>query len=245
MTRSPSYGGAVLLALGPSTVDVADRALVVAALPAAPLDEVMGLAGRATADGADVVEVAAHDPGAVVEAVVAVRGQVQAGVAVAVRTPAAAVARAAFDAGAVLAVDPGGLGDEGYRAAVGETGASVVAAVPVPADDPAGAVPVLRAAVARITAAGVPAHHFAVEPVPSGGDDDGVVRLGRGLGCAGAPVLVSCARPGAAGTDGGAVAGFLSVAVVRGAGLVRVGPADVRAARRVVDVVGAVRRGRP
>jgi hypothetical protein len=41
------------------------------------------------------------------------------------------------------------------------------------------------------------------------------------------------------------VAGFLSVAVVRGAGLVRVAPADVRAARRVVDVLGAVRRGRP
>lgn len=242
MTRSPSYGGAVLLALGPSTVDVADRALVVVALPAAPPDDLAGLAGGAAADGADVIELAGD--GAVVDALVAVRRQVQ--VALAVRTPVAAVARAAFDAGAVLAVDPGGLDDEGYRTAVEETGASVVAAVPVPADDPAGALlPALRAAVARITAAGVPAHHLAVEPVPSGGGDDGAVPLARGLGCAGAPVLVSCVRPPAARADGGAVAGFLSVAVVRGAGLVRVAPADVRAARRVVDVLGAVRRGRP
>jgi hypothetical protein len=52
VTRSPSYGGAVLLALGPSTVDVADRALVVAALPVVPPHELGGWAERAAADGA-------------------------------------------------------------------------------------------------------------------------------------------------------------------------------------------------
>jgi hypothetical protein len=145
----------------------------------------------------------------------------------------------------VLAVAPNGLADGDYLAAAGETGASVVAAVPVPADDPAGLVAALRAAVARVTAAGVPAHHLAVEPVPSSGPGQ-PVPLGSGVRCAGAPVLVSCLRPGAeAGADVGAVAGDLSVAVVRGAGLVRVAPGDVRAARRVVDVLAAVRTGRP
>ncbi len=237
MTRSPSYGGAVLLALGPSTVDVADRALVVAVLPPTPPDDLAGCAERAATEGADVLEVADG------EAVAAARARVA--LAVAVRTPTADTARAAFDAGAVLALDPGGLVDGAYLAAARETGASVVAAVAVPADDPAGAVAALRAVVARVTDAGVAAHHLAVEPVASPGAGLRVPG-GRGLRCVGVPVVVSVVRPDAGvGADVGAVAGPLSVAVVRGAGLVRVAPADVRSARRVVDVLAAVRRGRP
>jgi dihydropteroate synthase len=232
VSRSPPYGGAVLLRLGPSSFDVAERALVVAALPPGPPPAVRGAVDQAVAEGADVVELT--DAAAVGDA----------GVPVAVRTSDAAAAGDAFAAGAVLALDPSGFADPRYLAAALDAGASVVGAVPAEGD-PAGAVAALRSVLARATEAGVPAGQVAVEPVaPSGGP----VLLPRApaLRCAGVPVLVSLVRESAAGVpDPGAVAGPLSVAVVRGAGLLRVGPADVRSARRVADVIGAVRRGRP
>ena len=229
---TPPYGGGVHLRLGPSTVDVADRGLVVAVLPARAPGLVRGAAERAVADGADVVEVSVPaDPTDV-------------GVPVAVRTDDAAVAGEAFAAGAVLALDPSGFADPGYLAAAVEAGATVVGAVALPAGV-AEVVPVLRGAATRARAAGLLPDQLAVEPVAPGG---GPVPLPRApaLRCTGVPVLLSLVREDAGDEpDPGAVAGALSVAVVRGCGLLRVAAADVRSARRVADVVAAVRRGRP
>jgi hypothetical protein len=154
------------------------------------------------------------------------------------------VAREAFAAGALLALDPSGFADPGYLAAAVDAGASVVGAVPVGADA-ADVVPALRSLAARATAAGLPADQLAGEPVPPSG---GRVALPPppALRCARVPVLLSLVR-GDAGDDPdpGAVAGALSVAVVRGCGLLRVAAADARSARRVADVIAAVRRGRP
>lgn len=232
MSRRPSYGGAVLLALGSVTVDVADRARVLAVLPPGAPGAVAEAAAGAAAEGADVVEV----PGDASE--------LDVDLPVAVRTRDAAVASAAFAAGAVLALDPSGFADPGYLPAVREAGTSVVGAAPV-GPDAAEVVAALRAVVARATAEGVPPGHLAVEPVAPGGAAVALLRA-PGVRCVDAPVLVSVVRPdGGASSEPGAVAGLLSVAVVRGCGVVRVAAADVRPARRVVDVVAAVRRGRP
>lgn len=230
MTRWPPYGGAVLLALGSSTVDVGDRALVVAVLPTLADEAVPTAVARAVAEGADVVEV----PGEAVE--------LAAGVPAAVRTPDAVAAGEAFAAGAVLALDPSGFTDPGYLPAAVLAGASVVGAAQV--DDAAGVVSAARSLARRAEEAGLAADRLAVEPVAPGGGPlamppAAVVR------CAGVPVLVSVVRPDAGAPDPGAVAGALSVAAVRGCGLLRVAAADARSARRVVDVIAAVRRGRP
>ncbi len=246
MSRCPPYGGAVLLALGRSSTDGADRALVVAALAPGPDRAVAGTAAAAVVDGADVVELdgtaadADADADAVGAAVAAVRVAVD--VAVGVRTAVAAVAGRALASGAVLVADPTGFADDGYLAAVVAGGGSVVGAAPAGAGgDPLAP---LRDLAARARAGGVPPGRLAVELVVS---PDADLRLpgGSGLRCLGAPVLVSVVRRGAARPDPAAVAGPLAVAVVRGARLLRVAPADVRAARRVADVVAAVRRGAP
>lgn len=217
----------MLLALGASTVDVADRALVVAVLAPAPGDALAEAARRAATDGADVVEVPAAAAG------------LDAGVPVAVRTAEPAQAREALAAGAVLVLDPTGFADPAYLEAVRVAGTTAVGAVPV--DHPGAVVAALRAVAGRAIAAGLDPVHVAVEPVAPAGA--AVLPRGAGMRCVGVPVLVSAVRPDAAGPDPGAVAGPLSVAVVRGCGLVRVAAADVRSARRVADVIGAVRRG--
>ena len=220
----------MLLRLGPSTVDVFERALVVAVLPPVEDESMAAAVAHAVAEGADVVEV----PGDAVE--------LAATVPVAVRTPDAVAAGAAFAAGAVLALDPSGFADPGYLPEAVVAGASVVGAVPV--EDADEVVPAVRALARQATSAGVPADHVAVEPVAPAGQPVALPRA-PAVRCAGVPVLVSCLRPDAGGgPDPGAVAGPLSVAVVRGCGLLRVAAADVRSARRVADVIAAVRRGR-
>jgi hypothetical protein len=227
VTRRRPYGGAVLLALGASTVDVADRALVVAVLAPASGDALVESARRASVEGADVVEVPAHAAG------------LHAGVPVAVRTEDASQARDVVAAGAVLVLDPGGFADAAYLEAVRESGITAVGAVRV--DDAGAVVAALRAVAGRATAVGLDPVRVAVEPVAPAAT--AVLPSAAGLRCVGVPVLVSVVRTDAAGPDPGAVAGPLSVAVVRGCGLLRVAAADVRSARRVADVVAAVRRG--
>jgi hypothetical protein len=229
MSPRRPYGGAVLLALGASTVDVADRALVVAVLAPAPGDALVESARRAVAGGADVVEVPTAATG------------LDAGVPVAVRTADPPQARDAVAAGAVLVLDPSGFADPAYLAAVRDSRAAAVGAVPV--GDPGGVVSALRVVADRALAAGLEPRRVAVEPVSPAGT--AVPPGGAGLRCVGVPVLLSVVRPDAALPDPEAVAGPLSVAVVRGCGLLRVAAADVRSARRVADVIGAVRRGHP
>jgi hypothetical protein len=217
----------VRLALGSASFDVADRALVVAVVAPGPAGAVVDAAARAVADGADVVELPAEHVGLPVA------------VPVAARAADPAVARAAGDAGAALLLDPSGFAAPGWLEAVTGAGSAVVGAVQVAGADVVGP---LRALVVRALALGVPPDRLAVEPLPPPGAGL-YLPAAPGLGCAGAPVLVSC------GGDGpqlpGELAGPLAVAAVRGAGLLRVPAEGARAARRVADVVAAVRRGSP
>jgi len=224
VSRGPPYGGAVRLALGSASFDVGERAVVVAVVGPGPTGAVAGAAARAVADGADVVELPVDHVGVPVT------------VPVAVRTGEPATARAAAEAGAALVLDPGGFADPGWLEGVTGAGAIAVGGVPVGGADVVGP---LRALVVRAVALGVAPDRLAVEPVPASGTD---LRLppAPGLRCAGAPVLVSCA-----GDDPGDVSGPLAVAAVRGAALLRVPAPAARAARRVADVVAAVRRGAP
>jgi hypothetical protein len=197
----------VLLDLGPSTVDVADRALVVAVLPPGT-DQATRVAVRGAVDeGADVVEL----PVDVVE--------LAAGVPVAVRTADLAAARDALAAGA-MAIAP--VRVEGDAAAV---------------------VAALWEEARALAAAGLDPRRVAVEPVAN--ETTLALPPARGLRCVGVPVVVSVVRPDASAPDPDAVAAPLSVAAVRGYGLLRVAAADVRSARRVADVIAAVRRARP
>jgi hypothetical protein len=175
-------------------------------------------------------------PAGRVEAVVAAAQRARSEGADVVEVPTDA---AEVDAGVPVAVRTRGA--EEVRAALL---AGVVAIFPVDvAADPGAVVTALGTAAARLAREGLHAQRFVVEPVPAPG-----ARLelppAPGVRCVGAPVLVSVVRPDPEATDAGVVAGAVSVAVVRGCGLVRVAPADVRSARRVVDVVAAVRRGR-
>jgi hypothetical protein len=214
----------VRLALGSASFDVGERALVVAVVAPGPADGMAGAAALAVAGGADVVELPVDAVG------------LRLTVPVAARTGDPEAARAAAEAGAVLVSDPGGFAAPGWLEEVTAAGATVVGAVPVAGADVVGP---LRALVVRALAVGVPPHRLAVEPVPPPGT---ALRLppAPGLACAGAPVLVSCSGGGA-----GALAGPLAVAAVRGAALLRVPAGEARAARRVADVVAAVRRGSP
>ena len=197
----------MLLALGSSLVDVADRALVVAVLPPLGDEAVAAAAAQAVADGADVVEV----PGRAVE--------LGPGVPVAVRTADRDGVRDALAAGAIV-ITP--VPVEGDAAAVGAA---------------------LRGVAQELAAAGFDPRRVVVEPVAHPGKSL-VLPPAPAQRCIGVPVLVSVVRPHAAAPDPAAVAGALSVAAVRGCGLLRVAPADVRSARRVADVIAAVRRGR-
>ena len=135
MTRWRPYGGAVLLALGSSTVDVGDRALVVAVLPSVGNEGVPEAVAHAVADGADVVEL----PGDAVA--------LAAGAPAAVRTGDAVAVGEAFAAGAVLALDPSGFADPDYLSAAVLAGASVVGAAPV--EDAAQVLPAAHALARR------------------------------------------------------------------------------------------------
>jgi hypothetical protein len=214
----------VRLALGSASFVVGERAVVVAAVAPGPAGAVADAAAQAVADGADVVELPVE------------HAELAVSVLVAVRTGDPKAARAAAEAGVALVLDPGGFAAPGWLEGVTATGATVVGAVPVGGPDVVGP---LRALVVRALALGVPPHGLAVEPVPAAGT---ALHLPRapGLACAGAPVLVSCTG---AGPDD--LAGPLAVAAVRGVALLRVPAAHARAARRVAEVVAAVRRGSP
>jgi len=237
----------VLLALGPHSYDVIDRALVVGILgvpdPGSGRRAVLELARAATRvadEGADVVEVGCgHEEADALAAAVAAVAE-GTGCPVAVHTARSEVASAAFGAGAAVGRDPSGFADPGYLGVVRSAGGAVIGvARGGPGGDVVGG---LAAVAAAASAAGLSPERVAVEPAPT----SGVAPLrplppAPALHGLGVPVLLSLVRgPADEAVDAGTVAGALSVAVVRGCRLLRVAPGDVRAARRVVDVLAAV-----
>jgi dihydropteroate synthase len=255
------------LALGLRTFDLTARALVVGMIdvsggtPApggveALLERVEQLVG----EGADVVEVRATPAGGPsagnseaeeLDAVVPVVGALheRLDVPVSCATTRAAVARAAFAAGAVMGSDASGFADPDYVPAAVAAGAAVVAGHPKP--EGPGVVRRVEGFLAergrRAATAGLPPERIVVDPgLDRCADSEPYLELLGGtpaLARLGHPLLVSVpASPfpdSPAGTDHQwGPAAVAAVAVVGGARLLRTG--DVRAGRRVADVVAAI-----
>lgn len=246
------------LELGDRRFDISHRSVVV------------GMVRSDIADGGDLVTcvdalvtagVEAVDlgsvklvPGGAVGAVGLVRSAV--GLPLWVTTGSASVATACVEAGADVVVDPTGFSDPGLLAACAAAGAAVVASGPggdvtvSPRDAVASACERLEGLVARATASGIPAERIMVDPA-----GDPVHRgLSFGLGLQVSQVLADrghrvvvsvvtgrtdtdTGTPGAGGSEGRDVA-IQALAVARGCRIVRTD--DVRVARRVTSVVGAV-----
>jgi dihydropteroate synthase len=255
------------LALGLRTFDLTARALVVGVVDVsgrspAPggVEALLERAEQLVGEGADVVEVRATPAGgpgagiseadeleAVVPAVGALRERLD--VPVSCATTRAAVARAAFAAGAVMGSDASGFADPDYVPAAVAAGAAVVAGHPKP--EGLGVVERVEGFLAergrRAATAGLPPERIVVDPgLDRCADREQYLELLGGtpaLARLGHPLLVSVsASPfpdSPSGTDHQwGPAAVAAVAVVGGARLLRTG--DVRAGRRVADVVAAI-----
>ncbi|MEJ5254384.1 MAG: dihydropteroate synthase [Acidimicrobiales bacterium] len=270
------------LALGPYRYDVTSRALVMGILNRTPdsffdqgayfaFDEFLRKAEQLVADGADLLDVGGvkAGPGAevseaeeldrVVPAVEALKQRFE--VPLSVDTWRASVARACFEAGAVVGNDISGFADPDYLPVCAAAGASVVAThirlaprVPDPEphyDDVVTTVcEVLRDRASRAERAGIPRERIMVDAGLDLGKTEEqsltLLRASDRLAALGYPVFLSASnkrflwklldvdRTGAwAGTVAAHALGIgLGCRVLRAH--------DVRAARRVADVMAAV-----
>ena len=254
------------LALGARCYDVAERALVMGILRPpldahgrADLDACCRRAERLVDDGADVLDVGATGAGpgrvwseaeeldGVVAAVDAVHARFD--VAVSCDTRRASVARAAYAAGAVVGNDRGGFADPDYLPAAAAAGASVIATAgglaPVAGgrghhDDVAGrTIGALAELAATARACGIPAERVLLDAGLDVGPPAGerlalLLGASRSLAALGHAVVVSVPDQGAVAVE----VATHAVALIGGCRVLRAG--DVRAARRVADVVAAI-----
>lgn len=246
------------LELGDRRFDISHRSVVVGVVRAdtANVGDLVGSVDALVAAGVDAIDLGGAElvPGGMVGAIELVRSAV--GLPLWVTTGSASVAAACVAAGADVVVDPTGLTDPGLLAACAAAGASVVASGPggdataSPADAVASACARLEGLMARAVASGIAAERIMVDP--AGGPVQGrlpfglVMRVSQVLADRGHRVVVSVvaghtnlgpAVPDSGGSDGRDIA-FQALAVVRGCRIVRTD--DVRVARRVSAVVGAV-----
>jgi dihydropteroate synthase len=271
------------LALGPHRYDVSARALVMGILNRTPdsffdkgafwdLDAFFRQADQHVADGADLLDVGGVKAGPgpevgeqeelerVVPIVAALHERFD--VPLSVDTWRASVARASFEAGAVLGNDISGFADPEYLPVAAAAGASVVAthirlrprvADPEPVYD-GGVVPAVRAALAGLAAraldAGLPPEAVVVDA----GLDLGktwqqsleLLRASDELAGLGHPLLLSASNKTFLGTLLDLEVGDRRLAshaahalgLARGCRVLRVH--DVKGARRVVDVMAAL-----
>jgi dihydropteroate synthase len=272
----------VLLTLGARTFDLATRALVVGVLNRTPdsfydrgatwpFDTFLARAGTLVAEGADVLDVGgvkagpgpevseAEELDRVVPAIEALHDRF--GVPLSCDTWRASVAKAAFEAGAVLGNDISGFADPDYLATAAAAGAAVVAThirlaprVPDPEPGYDDVVADVRSFLAdraqRAEAAGIPPTSIVVDA----GLDLGktwqqsltLLRRSDVLATLGYPVLLSASNKTflgrlldlEVGERGAATTAAHAVGVAGGCRLLRAH--DVRAARRVADVLAAV-----
>lgn len=256
-----SHRSVVVGMVRPDTANGGDLVACVDALVAAGVDAVD--LGGVDLGGVDLggVELV---PGGVVGAVGLVRSA--AGLPLWVTTGSASVAAACVEAGADVVVDPTGFSDPGLLAACAAAGASVVVSGPggditvSPRDAVASACERLEGLVARAVAAGIPAERIMVDPagdpVHRGFPFGLGLQVSQVLADRGHRVVVSVVTghtdtetdtgPGTSGPDSslgpggseGRDVAIQALAVARGCRIVRTN--DVRVARRVTSVVGAV-----
>lgn len=252
------------LELGDRRFDISHRSVVVGVVRAdtANVGDLVGSVDALVAAGVDAIDLGGAElvPGGMVGAIELV-GAIEVvrsavGLPLWVTTGSASVAAACVAAGADVVVDPTGFTDPGLLAACAAAGASVVASGPggdataSPADAVASACARLEGLMARAVALGIAAERIMVDP--AGGPVQGrlpfglVMRVSQVLADRGHRVVVSVvaghtnlgpAVPDSGGSDGRDIA-FQALAVVRGCRIVRTD--DVRVARRVSAVVGAV-----
>lgn len=159
----------------------------------------------------------------------------------ALRTGEAAVALAAFGAGAVMAAGP--PLDAAYLEGAARAGATVVAAAPPPPAAPGGVVDAALGALGALAGAAVSAGvapgrvvlDAGLDACPPGAGPD-LLRASDRLAALGHALLVTADAAVFAGREAALAAAALGVA--RGARLVRT--RDVAGTRRVCDVVAAV-----
>ena len=270
------------LALGERTYDITSRSLVMAVLNRTPdsffdkgsyfdFDEFLKRADRQVAEGADLLDVGGVKAGPgpevgeqeeldrVVPAIEALHARFD--VPIAVDTWRAAVARAAYAAGAVVGNDISGFADGDYLPAAAEAGASVVAchirlAPRVPDPDPhygdvvEAVVGFLAERAARAEAAGIPRERIMVDAGLDLGKTEPqslvLLRESDRLAALGYPVLLSASNKRFLGhllgvdvdARGDASIAAHALGVMLGCRIIRAH--DVAATRRVVEVVAAL-----
>ncbi|HUS62670.1 MAG TPA: dihydropteroate synthase [Acidimicrobiales bacterium] len=258
------------LTVGSVEHDLTSRALVMGIVNTSPesaeatptATEALARARRLVADGADIIDIGAvsgRGPAVDVESEIArlvpalevIRANVS--VPISVDTSSAVVLAVALAAGAVIANDVSGFSDLGYLEVAANVDATVIAtARPISGD------------VSPLEAAAKSIQHLAAQAVVSGVSPNRViVDAGLGLGKSdaaslallrntaglaklGYPLLVAASRKpflgsglGQPGAEiGGGGLGAVALAIWHGARIVRTH--DVREARRVADVVGAI-----
>lgn len=250
------------LELGDRRFDISHRSVVVGMVrpDTANGGDLVACVDALVAAGVDAVDLGSVDLGGVE----LVRSAV--GLPLWVTTGSASVAAACVEAGADVVVDPTGFSDPGLLAACAAAGASVVASGPggditvSPRDAVASACERLEGLVARAAAAGIPAERIMVDPagdpVHRGFPFGLGLQVSQVLADRGHRVVVSVVTghtdtetdtgPGTSGPDSslgpggseGRDVAIQALAVARGCRIVRTN--DVRVARRVTSVVGAV-----
>ena len=251
------------LRLGRVEHDVSTHTLVMGVLPRGPLDAVLVRAEEMVGDGADVIDVGGLQAGPgppvgedeelerLVPVVAAVRDRFEIAVAVETRRPG--VLAAACAAGAVVGRDATGLADDALLATAAEVGATVVVThagpqAPAGGGRPSGFVGEVRSKLAERVAqarkAGVAEDRIIVDAGLAQGKEPAealaLLRRSADLADLGRPLLVDASSGIFLGPDGRRVAAYAAQAlgIARGCRLVRT--AEVRAARRVADVLEAV-----
>ena len=228
--------------------------LVMGVLPRGPLDAVLFRAEEMVGDGADVIDVGGLQAGPgppvgedeelerLVPVVAGLRDRFD--VAVAVETWRPRVLAAACAAGAVVGRDATGRADDAFLATAAEVGATVVATHSGPAALPSEVRSHLAERLAEAVKAGVAEERIIVDAGLGRGKAKaqslGLLRQSADLADLGPPLLLDVSSGIFLGRDGHRVADHAAQAlgIARGCRLVRT--AEVRAARRVADVLGAV-----
>lgn len=240
--------------LGERVYDLTEHAFVMGILGApSDVDAVLRAATRMVADGADLLEVGEGDsrccdPEGIVAAVSALRQRFD--VPLAVATGSAAVARAGFRAGAVMACQ-GGRCERDLLAAVAEAGATVVLASAATATAAGGGgeaddvIAAIAASARRAEEAGVAGDRIVLDPGldfrQAPGYSRALLRGGRDSGRLvglGYPVVLTAGAAGASSIPAEAALG-----VVLGCGIVR--SRDVLGARHACDVIAAILEAEP
>lgn len=221
----------MLLGIGSRSYDLTTRALVMGALEQSDDFEVLfRLTDRLVSDGADIVELGeALELEPVVPAVEALAARFD--VPLSIRTWRAAVAEAAFEAGAAIGNDITGFADPDYLKVARRAHATVVVTHRGSAASVNAVCSYLAERARCAESAGITRDRLVIDAGThldtTDEQSDELVRSADRLASLGRPLMLSAPT-----------VGYVAAGVVRGCRIVRT--RDVKATRRICDVVAAV-----